>query len=783
MSQLTRGIFWRKGQAITLFLLGTVVVAGCLVAARFSELTDTAAGSVGIILVLGVVALSVQAAASARSRRSEIALAQIRGRQGFRLFSYFLTEPITILLLAAVAGVFLGRLITELAADRWLDASSQDAARIGGLGWASVALAVAASIGAVVAGSWRTVREPLVEQIDAGHRPRPAATLVLFGQTLVIVAAGVAAFQASQKAGSKDGWAGLVNPALLSPILLGLAAGQLAAWGIQAAASLATRRTGDPRGIGRYLAVRRLARRSDSVFGTRLVIAAAVVAVVTASATTAVNAWQDESTRLNLGGPRQFKVDEGAQAAYSASHAADPDGTWLMAMVGAPDGSEPYRRMFADTARWDAVVGDFLQGTGAAGVSDQIEALQGTGDPVRQLTGDTASATFTNASLLDTYHAAVTITYTRRDGSVQLVSLKPKRPSPDDAEGSTTVTKPLTGCEDGCTLSKLTVEGTLFRQYFGDGEQVPGPPPFIVVTDVSFAGEQVLEDQVWTPVDPESAGKTNQDGSTLNVQVNRRGDPIDLEPAGLEQDLAAVTTPGLELGSSGDGHVAYGVDGGKHPVDEVGTVDALPLIGRSGALLDLPRALGRGSTIATAQSYVVARADTPQSVLDDLDATGVVGDQEQFGPSLDRAQRQPDVQGVRLYTLMSLFAALIALVGLASSVVGQRDERQREAASLRVTGVRARHIKSAHRREALWLGACAFVAVAVTGWGAARLTVGSLSLVPETAYSPTLDGDPQWSTVLPVAVAAALAVGVITLFANRRVARTSRPSMLRDDAR
>ena len=232
MSQLTRGIAWRKGQAITLFLLGTVVVAGCLVAAQFSELTDTPAGSVGIILLLGVVALSVQAAASARSRRSEIALAQIRGRQGARLFAYFLTEPVTILVLATIAGVLLGRMVTELAADRWLD-TSQDPAHIGGLGWASVALAAAASLGAVVAGSWRTVREPLVEQIDAGHRPRPAATLVLFGQTLVIVAAGIAAFQASQDAGSRDGWAGLVNPALLSPILLGLAAGQLAAWGIQ----------------------------------------------------------------------------------------------------------------------------------------------------------------------------------------------------------------------------------------------------------------------------------------------------------------------------------------------------------------------------------------------------------------------------------------------------------------------------------------------------------------------------------------------------------------------
>src|SRR6476469_7385895 len=100
-----------------------------------------------------------------------------------------------------------------------------------------------------------------------------------------------------------------------------------------------------------------MARRSDTVFGTRLVIAAAVVTAVTASATTAVQAWQDEATRLSLGGPRQFSVDDGALAAYNASRAADPDGRWLMAMVGVPDGSEPYRRVFADTSRWDAVVG------------------------------------------------------------------------------------------------------------------------------------------------------------------------------------------------------------------------------------------------------------------------------------------------------------------------------------------------------------------------------------------------------------------------------------------
>jgi hypothetical protein len=100
-----------------------------------------------------------------------------------------------------------------------------------------------------------------------------------------------------------------------------------------------------------------------------------------------------------------------------------------------------------------------------------------------------------------------------------------------------------------------------------------------------------------------------------------------------------------------------------------------------------------------------------------------------------------------------------------------------------VTGVRSRHIRAAHRREALWLAVGAAVAVAVTGWVASRLTLEGLSLVPQTAYSPLLQADPRWSTVIPVALGAGVAVGMVTLFANRRIARTSPPSLLRDDAR
>ncbi len=770
MSQLVRGIVWRGRQTITLFLLGTVVVAGCLVAVRFSELTDTPAGSVGVLLLLGVVALSAQAAASARSRRPEIALAQIRGRHGVRLFVYFLTEPFAVLLLSTVAGVLLGRLVTRLAADRWLETAGGGAERIGRLGWSTVAITVAASVAAVLAGSWRSVREPLVEQLDSGHRPRPSATVVLFGQTVVIVAAGIAAFQATQHPGSRGGWAGIVNPALISPILLGLAAGQLAAWGLRASAALASRRSRGADRIGVFLAVRRMARRSDTVVGTRLVIAAAVVTAVTASATNAVGSWQDESTRLSLGGPRQYPVDSGALAAYQASHLADPAGRWLMAMVSAPDGSESYRRIFADTDRWQRVVGDFLDSTGAGSVADQTSQLE-VGQPLGVATGDQASMVFTNRSLIGVSQVMVTLNYATSGGSIEPVTFRPKRPA--SGSGATTVVTRLRGCDDGCSVVGLIVEG--FRPHTGKAR-------FVDITAIDFGGQSLLAQAGWTTTPSESTVGSGQRADQLTVGLNYFGDPTSFYPAGATQRLAALTTPGLSLDSSRKGAIAYAVDGSEHLVEEVGHVTALPMIGRTGALLDLPRAMaGGGSTIAAAQAVIVARADTPATVLELLGSSGAVGEPRAFTSSLERAQRRPEVQGVRLYTLMSGFAALIALLGLAAAVSGQRPERQREAASLRVTGVRARHIRAAHRREAMWLAVWAGIAVGVTGWLAARLTLEGLSLVPQTAYSPVLQGEPRWSTVAVVAVGAGLLVGLVTWGANRRIAGGSPPSLLREE--
>ena len=413
MRLVLRGIGARRAANVTLFALSVVVVAGMLTAVTFSELTGTPVGVVGALLLLGVVAVSVQSGQVAQLRHAEIALAQIRGRAGARLYAYYLTEPFAILGGATVVGVLVGRWVTQSAAHAWLGAdvtvTTSDVAA------GSVALAAALCLVAVAAGSYQTLQRPLIERLDQARRPQGSTTLLLLGQTVVLVAAAIAICQAARGSGVQDDWRGLASPALLAPVLTGLAAGQLAAWLLAFSSARAVGPTGRSRrrGLGRLLAVRRLARRRDSAGGGRLVVAAAVVAVVTVTAAGAVTAWQEETVRLGLGGPQRMDVDGGALAAYTLSERADPDGRWLMAVVAAPDRSEAYRRTFADMDRWERVIGDFFSGTGAAGLSQDATALSAA-HAVQPLTGDEASVVFGRSSLDDKYDVQVAISYGQR---------------------------------------------------------------------------------------------------------------------------------------------------------------------------------------------------------------------------------------------------------------------------------------------------------------------------------------------------------------------------------
>lgn len=773
MSRLARGVGHRSGQALALVALTAVVVGGCLVSTAISQVSDTPAGALGVLLVLGVVVLAVQAAQVAQGRRAELAIAQVRGLGGMRLLAMFVAEPILLILVGAALGVGAGRLVLGVVAGRWLDAEDAAVAReLGTAAWVVVGVATAAAVAAVVVGSWRPTRQPVATQLDAGRRPRPPGSWVLLGQVTVIVAAVVGTYQAASGTGSKDGWAGILNPALLSPVLLGLAAGQVVVWLIQGVALAASARTRSRGRIASFLAVRRLARRADSAFGARVMVAAGVVAAITASAASDVSGWQDESTRLSIGGPVSYRVDAGPMAAYDTSHAADPEGRWLMAMTQVPDESEAYRRMFADTERWDAVVGDFFAGTAAAGVESHLGAFTD-GSTIDLIPATTASITFDTATLEQSAAVTAILQYLTSDGVNGSVSLTPRRADIDPGQPTYTVTRRIPDCEAGCLVRQLAVDG------FPPGASMP-----LELTSLTFGDEQLFERDTFVAEhgSPRS-GDAEQRGSSVFVELSVYGNAVTMRPASSLETLTAVITPGLTVGGSGRRSVGYSVDGSQRSIDVVADVDGLPFLGGDGMMLDLPRAMTSGNRVIPAStSYVVARDDTPDAVLAALEDGGLVSDRTDFDDALAATRAESSAQGVRLYVVMSVGAGLIALIGLASAVAGQRDDRRREAAGLRTVGVRSPDLARSLRVEAAWLATASFAVIAVVGWIGARLTVKGLDLTPDTRAAIPLQIEPSLPLIAAVAASSALLVAVVTVAANRRVARSARPGLLREAA-
>ncbi|MEJ7690217.1 MAG: hypothetical protein WKF76_07165 [Nocardioidaceae bacterium] len=531
------------------------------------------------------------------------------------MYAYYLTEPFAILGGATVVGVLVGRWVTQSAAHAWLGAdvtvTTSDVAA------GSVALAAALCLVAVAAGSYQTLQRPLIEQLDQARRPQGSTTLLLLGQTVVLVAAAIAIYQAARGSGVQDDWRGLASPALLAPVLTGLAAGQLAAWLLAFSSARAVGPTGRSRrrGLGRFLAVRRLARRRDSAGGGRLVVAAAVVAVVTVTAAGAVTAWQEETVRLRLGGPQRMDVDGGALAAYTLSKQADPDGRWLMAVVAAPDRSEAYRRTFADMDRWERVIGDFFTGTGAAGVSQDATALRAA-HAVQPLTGDEASVVFDRSS-------STTNTTCRWRSAMSTTTVpstrRPCLPSARPGPGT-----------DRVSHAGRRLRPRVRRQpdHGRRGNDMRAGPTRSCWATCGSAAATCSSDRGWRMAPGEvhpGCGDVCR-GPASASRCSRYSEPIVLTDLGRRQPLAAVSTPGVTL-------LEVSTETGS-PSGRMGLITrstssrrsqrCRSSVGKECCSTCRVRSQAPARMVSTATAAILARADTPASVLADLQDSGQV---------------------------------------------------------------------------------------------------------------------------------------------------------------
>lgn len=786
MSRALRGAWSRRGALGTLVLMTVVVVGGTVTVLQFAEAAGTSRWLTAPLLLIGAVAVPSLGTELAVARREEIGLARLRGIHGLRLWAFLLLEPFVSLVLGLGLGLAAGAAATVLTTRTWLDAAAPALGRPGVL----AALGVAAvGFGIVALSAGAALREPLAAQVASRRRPGRATTLAVFLGVLVIFGAGVAAYRSSQNAGEPD------VLVLLGPALVGLALGQVAIWVVRLAARGLTPAT-ERRGVGAFLAARRLARADDLVSPIRLVVAAGIVGSLALSGALAVDTWTAEQAAVEVPGTRTIDATSlGALGAAELTATVDPGAEHLLAAAIVPNQDRlAERRAYVDAPRWASVVGDLYDGTPARAASAAVPDLA-TGTAPLQVTGDRLSVRVSGievprervlripgepATPYGGGRVILTVDYLTADNTSGQASVRLEA-----REGAPTArTVRLRECAQGCTVTGLGVSRA-------STPVVDRRALTVLLDDLAVGGDDLLAEP-WTvdrsSVDAAASSQVSEGYELPAVlSVNRPdGLQVALLPTGttlrLVTDQGAERVPVLVAGEEATAAPqALDLGGDDRPTTVVGEAGSLPLLGSIGTLADIrTSAAGSGPTVPAAEVQVVADAGTPASVLDQVEqATGTRWrTYEQVRTSLGTAAG--GAQAVA-YALMALACALVALLALGAGVARHLRSYRRDVAALRIVGVSMGTARRAGRTELAGLTALVVVGVVGGGWLAVRLLLGGLPLLSVPVGGIAVDTSPHpWPLLVPAALAAA-AVVVVGGRARAVRATTTRPSQLREE--
>ena len=301
-------------------------------------------------------------------------------------------------------------------------------------------------------------------------------------------------------------------------------------------------------------------------------------------------------------------------------------------------------------------------------------------------------------------------------------------------------------------------------------------------------GSADLLAQPWLP-DPSSVESALNSNFFRNYQpptsfvVNRPdGLQVALLPAvalRLEQDRGEATVPVLVADQ--DEPVALDLGGDDRSTEVVGVAGSLPLLGAVGVLADIrTSAAGSGPTVPSAEVQVVADADTPDAVLDEVAEAAGATWRTRSSVRDALGERYGGAQSVA-YALTALACALVALLALGAGVTRHLRDYRRDVASLRVLGVSTGTARRAGRAELASLTVLVLAVVVAGGWLAVTLLLDGLPLLAVPVAGLPLDTAPHaWPLVVP-AVLAAAAVVLVGGRARAVRASTTRPSLLREE--
>ncbi len=703
------------------------------------------------LLVLCLLLLFLAVTDAIDARGPEVALAKLRGRGGWATVLFGMSEPAVLLDLALPAGTLAGWGATSLLGRVLLRPGT--AVVLPPLAWAAAAVAAAGGLAAVAAAARRTLRRPVLEEWRRSGRRATDRGWVADA----VLAAGAAAALLDLAVSGQIGSAGHGVLGLLVPGLLGLAVAVIASRLLPLACRAAFARTSRRGGLGRYLALRHLARRPG---GVRTTIVLTTAFALAAFAVTAWSVGRDNEQLVaatQVGAPTVLSVSVPPGKELGAVVArADPTGRLAAAVdrfTSLSSGSAGLTTLAVDPQRFARVA------TWRPGFTSEPLAALGRKVAPRApapviLTGDAVRVTVTVRSLTPA-GSALSADVTTGASPVSFGALP--------AHGMVTLTGQLVGCP--CVLQDLDVSpppGFLQSAVTGSvtisGLETRGRAGWVPVrTGGAAAGARWRPGHSDNPPDrvsPAAGGlgwqfKTRPRQDAILLAVNR---PYPL-PAVVS---GAMLSPGQRLASG------VGLDGSPLDLRVVAVAAVVPGAPRAGVIVDRRYAeLAAGEDFPQVSREVWLAAGAQSVIEPRLRAAGLRVLSVRSAAAIAATFAR---QGPALASLLFLAdAAAAALLATGAAILGlyvSARRRRYEYAALSASGVPVATLRRAVLTElALVLGFGSVIGVA-TGLAAAVLVLRS---VPEFISRPAVPPLSYVPSAGPVALLLGAAAGLLII--------------------
>ncbi|MCA2216652.1 FtsX-like permease family protein [Jidongwangia harbinensis] len=685
-------------------------------------------------------------------RRPELAVVALRGTHRWTRWWLATGESLVAITVGAVAGCLVGQLLVNAMTAWWFPGGDR-AAGLDSLRYAPIA-AGAAVLAALLA-QRRQMFTPVADLLRRSSVLGGAAR-ELAAEGVVVLLAVVAGAQLLLSGGDLTGL-GRFAPALIALALAALAARALLPLVTRYAARALRRGRPDV-----ALAAFPVARRAGAGRLFALLVGAVAVIGYAACAVDVAAQGRAVQATVGTGADRVLSVEPvGRAELLTAVRAADPEGTYAMAVVSLPGGPGEPPGLAVDSVRL-ARVANWPAGAPAARTTAQ--ALRGSVPPSVILPGRDLSLDVTSSGIPENKQlwisAALSSVTGQGDATVELGTLD---------NGTKQYRQRVPACRDGCRLKGIRLSAV-------DG--TTGLTGRLTITGIGTINPVAAALPAEALRDP--ARWRVPDG--LRLAADPRGLRVDVDaPGGLPDGGwvrptdAPVPLPLVAAGGFA-GATVTGFDGGPVPVTRVAGLPAVPRAGTDAVLVDLEYADRLAVKLGqTAEPQVWLSADAPADIRDRLAARGLVVARD---VRADQVRRQLDQQGPALalgfFVLAGALAAALAAGALIMVAAVDRGRRVTDLTALRVQGLSRRAVA----RATLWtypvLAAAAVLAglpITALLWWITGWTLPLAGLDPPPLPFP---GWPRVPVMAGVALLVFLALAAVAYAAGRRIRREVR---------